>query len=271
MSTPSWKWLQRSNARELTAHPESAGAPARPCLPAVEPLGDRILLSAVSPAAAASDGPPPADQILIGLIKGELNLATSELAALNLVGGEDPQVLHKVTEGLLHISDVVNKVGEAAIKGDLTDLKENKALELLDSEFLKIDSAISGLSGGAQEGIKAALDAAKVNAVDLIGALANVKLDQLSDKTRAEYLNISDVFGDVDAGLLKIEEGVLARKAGKGQQEFLVIKMNDILVSGFQKLDDPKLKEQLSGIVADTERILIGLLQPGETGGDVIG
>jgi len=91
MSTPSWKWLQRSNARELTARAEPAGASPRPCLPAVEALGDRILLSAVAPAAASSDGPPPADQILIGLIKGELKLATSELAALQLVGGEDPQ------------------------------------------------------------------------------------------------------------------------------------------------------------------------------------
>src|SRR5690242_19357813 len=98
MSTPSWKWLQRSNARELTPR-EPQGVPPRPCLPAVEPIGDRIMLSAVSPAAASTDGPPPADRILIGLIKGELNLATSELAALNLVGGEDPQVLHKVTEG----------------------------------------------------------------------------------------------------------------------------------------------------------------------------
>ena len=271
MSTPSWKWLQRSNARELTARAESPGAPSRPCLPAVEALGDRILLSAVAPAAGSSDGPPPADQILIGLIKGELKLATSELAALQLVGGEDPQLLHKVTEGLLNISNVVSKVGEAVIKGDLTDHKENKAVELLDSEFLKLDSAISGLSGGAQEGLKAALDTIKLNAGQLVGALSNLKLDELSDKTRQTFLKIADVFGDVDAGLLKIEESVLARKAGKGQQDFLVIKLNDILVSSFKKLDDARLKEQLTGIVADTEKILIGLLQPGETGGDVIG
>jgi len=142
---------------------------------------------------------------------------------------------------------------------------------LLDSEFLKLDSAISGLSGGAQEGLKAALDTIKLNAGQLVGALSNLKLDELSDKTRQTFLKIADVFGDVDAGLLKIEESVLARKAGKGQQDFLVIKLNDILVSSFKKLDDARLKEQLTGIVADTEKILIGLLQPGETGGDVIG
>jgi hypothetical protein len=270
MSNPSWKWLSRSSARELPSRASSSGAPARPCLPTVEALGDRILLSAVAPA-AASEGPPPIDRILIGLIKGELNLATSEIAALKLVGGDDPQLLHKVTEALLRVDDVVNKVGEAVIKGDLTQEKQNKALELIDSEFLKIDSAIADLPGGAQEGLKAALDTIKLSAGDLLGALSNIKLDELSDKAQQTYLKIADVFGDVDAGLLKIEEGVLARKAGKGQQEFLVIKLNDVLVSSVQKLGNDALKEQLSGIVADTEKILIGLLQPSETPGDVIG
>ena len=102
MSNPSWKWLSsRSTARELAAQALRSKAPPRPCLPAVEPLGDRIMLS-VS-AAAATDGPPPIDQVLIGLIKGELSLATSELAAMKLAGGEDRQLLHKLTEGFLKI------------------------------------------------------------------------------------------------------------------------------------------------------------------------
>jgi hypothetical protein len=271
MSTPSWKWLSsRLTARELVAGAASSRMPSRPCLPAVEALGDRIMLSAVAPA-AASEGPPPADQILIGLIKGELNLATSELAALKLAGGEDAQLLHKITESFLKIDDVVNKVGEAVIKGELTENKDSKALELLDAEFVKLDAAIGGLSGNTQEQLKAAIGDIKLSAGDLVGALSNIKLDEVSDKERQTFLKIADAFGDVDAGLLKIEEAVLARKAGKGQQEFLVIKLTDVLVSSFQKLSDAGLKEQLSGIVADTEKILIGLLQPGETPGDVIG
>jgi hypothetical protein len=273
MSTPSWKWLSsRPNPRARAAGAGSPPpqAPSRPCLPAVEPLGDRILLSAVAPA-AASEGPPPIDRVLIGLIKGELNLATGELAALKLAGGDNAQLLHKLTEGFLKIDDVINKVGDAVIKGDLTGLKEDKALELLNDEFLKIDAAVGGLSGDAQQALKAAIDGIKLSAGELLGGLTNIKLDELSHKEQEAFLKITDAFSDADAGLLKIEEAVLARKAGKGQQEFLVIKMNDILVSSFQKLDDAGLKEQLSGIVADTEKILIGLLQPGETGGDVIG
>ena len=75
------------------------------------------------------------------------------------------------------------------------------------------------------------------------------KLDEVSDKTRQAFLKISDVFGDVDAGLLKIEEGVLARKAGKGQQEFLVIKLNDVIITGVThggSTGDGIMQEQVS-------------------------
>src|SRR4051812_16192512 len=127
--SPSWKWLSsRSSARIRGSRTASSQTPARPCLPAVEPLGDRILLSAVAPA-AASEGPPPIDRVLIGLLKGELNLANSELAALKLAGAEDPQLLHTLTGGFLKIDAVINKVSEAVIKGDLTDHKDSKALE----------------------------------------------------------------------------------------------------------------------------------------------
>ena len=271
MSKPSWKWLSsRPAARERAAGAALSRAESRPCLPAVEPLGDRIMLSAVA-SVADSEGPPPVDRILIGLLKGELNLANSELAALKLAGGDDKQLLHRLTEGFLKIDEVINDVGQAAIKGELTEHKENKALELLEGEFLKIDSAISGLSGNTQEQIKAAIGDIKLSAGDLLGALSTIKLDELSHKDEQAFLKITEVFGDVDAGLLKIQEGVLARKAGKGQQEFLVIKMTDVLVSSYQKVSDEGLKQQLDGLVADTEKILIGLLQPSETPGDVIG
>ena len=270
MAVPTWKWLpSHSAARELAASAVSR-VPSRPCLPAVEALGDRILLSAVAPA-AASEGPPPIDRILIGLIKGELSLATSELAALKLAGGDDTQVLHKLTQGFAKIDEVINDVGQAVIKGDLTEHKENKALELLDNEFLKLDAAVGGLSGDAQKRLEAAIDGIKLSAGELLGGLSTIKLDELSNKEQQQFLKITEAFGDVGAGLLKIEESVLARKAGKGQEDFLVIKLTDILVSSYQKVSDEGLKEQLDGLVAGAEKILIGLLQPSETPGDVIG
>src|SRR5438552_3603381 len=104
MSGPSWKWLSsRPTARELAAAGASGQSPARPCLPRVEPLGDRILLSVAPAAASTTDGPPPINQVLIGLLQGELKLATQEVAALNIVGGDNPQLLHKLTEAFLSI------------------------------------------------------------------------------------------------------------------------------------------------------------------------
>ena len=63
--------------------------------------------------------------------------------------------------------------------------------------------------------------------------------------------------------LLKVQEAVLLRKAGKGQQEFLIIKMNDIIIT--KVVSDPQLKESLQDLAASTEKILIGLLQPPTT------
>ena len=272
MSTPSWKWLpSRSTARELAAGAASSPAPSRPCLPSVEALGDRIMLSAAPALAASDDGQVPVDRILIGLLKGELSRVNSELAALKLVGGEDPKLLHQLTQGLLKVDAVVSKVGEAVIKGELTENKENKALELLESEFLKIDAALQGLSPAVQKQVQAAIGDIKLGAGELVEALSGIKLDELSHKDEQTFIKITDAFGDVGAGLLKLEQDILASKVRTDKQNYLVIKLTDVLVSSFNKVTDEGLKEQLTGIVADTEKILIGLLQPVQTPGDVIG
>jgi hypothetical protein len=239
----------------------SPATTSRPCLPAVEALGDRILLSvAVEPGASDQNPPPAVDQILIGLLKGELKLATDEIAALKLVGGEDPQALHKVTEGFLSIDDVLIKYGEAIIKGDLTDQKIKLAQADLDRAYAKIgDIKIGG------EAFQAALGDIKLDAAGILASLNKVgPVGDLSHKEQLQYLKITDVFGDVDAGLLKLQEALLARKAGKGQQEFLIIKMTDIIVTGVAP-SDPQLKASLQDLAAATEKILIGLLQPPTT------
>jgi len=135
MPVPTWNWLPLRNHRRHDPGDTPAAVPTRPCLPAVEPLGDRVMLSAAP--AAAAEGPPPADQILIGLLKGQLGLATQELAALKLAG-DDSQLVHKLTERFLKIDDVANKYGDALIKGDLTDQKIKLALFELEQQFLKI-------------------------------------------------------------------------------------------------------------------------------------
>ena len=174
----------------------SPATTSRPCLPAVEVLGDRILLSvSVEPGGNDQNPPPPVDQILIGLLKGELKIATDELAALRLVGGEDPQARHKVTEGFLRIDDVLQRYGEAIIKGDLTEQKIKLAQAELDSAFAKVnDLKIGG------EVLQAALDGIKLDTAGLLASLNRVgSVGDLSQKEQLQYVKIADVFGDVDA------------------------------------------------------------------------
>jgi len=227
------------------------------------------MLSAVSPE-AASEGPPPVDRILIGLLQGELKLATQEAAVLKLIGGGDPQLLHKVTEAFAKVNrDIFAKLGD--IKGESLDDKHKDQIERLDEDFLKIDAiltgAVAGLPGGTQETIKAALGDIKLGAGNLLDAVSGFKLDTLDHKVQEQYLKITDDFLKLDQGLLKIEEQVLTtdRKAGKGQQEFLIIKMTDVMIANVQKLGNDSLKENLLGLLADTDKILIGLLQPPQT------
>jgi hypothetical protein len=273
MPSPSWKWLSsRPTARELAT---PSNAPTRPCLPMMEQLGDRIMLSA-SPGALASENPPPTfDQILIGMVKGEVKLATSELSAIKFAGAGDAALLHKFTEGLIKVDDVLIKVGEDLIKGDLTEHKENKALEQLKIEFLKLDALVGGFPDESQERIKFVLDTIKLGASDLLTTLTTVNpTGDLSHKEQELFLKITDSFSDFDTGLLKLQEDLLAGKKTQGDEMYLKIKLSDILVSGL-KVDDETIKGELQGLAAELDKILIGLLKPTDTdgggGGDVIG
>jgi hypothetical protein len=267
MLRPSWKWLSsRLAARELAT---PSNAPSRPCLPAMEQLGDRIMLSA-SPDALASENPPPTfDQVLIGLVKGELKLATSELSAIKLVGVLDSDLIHKFTESLMKVDNVIMNAGENLMKGQLTDLKQNSAYEWLKMEFLKIDQLVGGLPDS--ERLKTQVEEVKLAASDLLTTLTNVNpVGDLSHKQQELFVKIADTFGDITGGLLKLDEDLLAGKKINGDQEYLKIKFEDILVSSL-KQDDEKLKIQLQDALGEANAILIGLLRPTDTGGDVIG
>lgn len=262
MSGPSWKWLPSRNARNQQnsgGHP----LPSRPCLPAVEALGDRILLSVVVEPPGNEEPPPPADQILIGLIKGELELVNSELALLKLVGGDNPQALHQATLGLLKVNDAVNKVAIELIaqKGEvLTDQKFKIIQAELDRAFDKLgDIKVGG------DALKEAIGDIKLDTASLLSTLTQIApVGDLSNKQQLQYLKVADAFGDLDDGLLKLQESILARKAGKGQQEYLIVKLNDVLVTG-RLIEDAELKQHILTLAAETEKILIGLLQPPKT------
>src|SRR3569623_1311112 len=74
---PSWKWMSTPQGAWLPKAAASARkTTARPCLPVVEQLDDRVLLDATAPAASTDDG--GATRALIGLLSKAATLSAAE-------------------------------------------------------------------------------------------------------------------------------------------------------------------------------------------------
>src|SRR5258705_11522322 len=111
LPTPSWKWLSSRLTTRALATPGTT--PSRPCLPAIEQLDDRVLLS------VSFEGAPNGDtQILIGLLRGQVPLVSHEVNLLKIAGDLKLDI-HKLNESFLKIDDVIYKYGESLVKGEL--------------------------------------------------------------------------------------------------------------------------------------------------------
>jgi hypothetical protein len=153
-SNPSWNWLPpRPTAREMTGHGPAATAPvARPCLPAIEPLDDRILLSAATPTTDLKIADGTANTaVLIGLLKGGLDLIKGEVSALKLaVGGDETQIkgestLKLLTDTFLKLDETLFKLGDAVMVGDVNGYKEQQLK--LDTVFHKLGELVPESTG----------------------------------------------------------------------------------------------------------------------------
>ena len=251
LRTPSWKWLSsRLSTRALmTARP----APSRPCLPAIEQLDDRLMLSASTGGEGGFKGD---NQILIGLLRGQLELVDHQVNALKLAGDLKLDI-HKLNDSFLKIDDVIYKFGEDLIKSERGGLKIDEALNDLKIEFSKIDTLVGGLPRETGGDLKFVLDTFESKATDLVTVLGNSIGSDLDSKVEATLYKAADSFRGLDDAVLKFEEAAIARKAGKGQQEYLVVKLADVLVSSL-KVSDSDLKVQLLGLELDTAKVLFG-------------
>jgi hypothetical protein len=253
LPTPSWKWLSSRLTTRALAIP--GATPSRPCLPAIEQLDDRVMLS------VSIEGAPKGDtQILIGLLRGQVELVSHEVNILKIAGDLKLDI-HKFNESFLKIDDLIYKFGEdpiGTIKGESLALKLDKTINDLKIEFLKIDTLVGGLPEGSDRELKLLVDTFEHKATDLINFLgASTGGGDLEHKIEDTYLKVADSFLKLDGAVLKVEEDSIARKAGKGQQEYLKIKLEEVLVSSL-KIDDGDLKQDLLGLASDTLATLGG-------------
>src|SRR5258707_13399481 len=106
-------------------------------------------------------------------------------------------------------SDIFATIGD--IKGDSADAKHKDEIEVLSFSWGVTNGATIGAGGGAGAGRATFQDLSIVHAID--------KASPLLLKACATGVHLK-------------EATITHRKAGKGQQEYLVVKMNDVIITG---------------------------------------
>ena len=106
-------------------------------------------------------------------------------------------------------SDICAKIGD--IKGESADAKHKDEIEVLSFSWGVTNGATIGAGGGAGAGKATFQDLSIVHTIDKASPLL------LKACATGEHLK---------------EATITHRKAGKGQQEYLVVKMNDVIITG---------------------------------------
>lgn len=288
----SWNWLAPRFFVRLASGAATDGTSARPCLPAVEQLGDRILLSATP--AAAVEGQVPPGPCLVATLDGLIgqpgtsdSVLSGELGALKIAGqiasdnglklnGQD------LTMEFLKINDLFHKADAALTLGLFTPDVQLKLQTDLNSEFLKLDDIAIKYGGVVtptistdsvvENGLLPAVQDIESQALKLDGTLnalgpgSGAPID-----TAPVYLLLNFGFESVETSLLKIGDDIAFQKVAPVPVEFLKIKLTDIVITTVSDKATPQISDQIDGFVSEINGILIGLLQPStDSTGDVL-
>jgi len=275
-SSPSWSWLPpRPTAREMAGRGAESASVARPCLPAIEPLDDRILLSAAAPTASVKIREGTANTaVLIGLIKGELDLVQGEVAALKLVSADDTQskgenTLKLLTNTFLKLDETLLSLGDAVMVGDVNGYKE---------QTIKLDAVMQKIGDIAPN----ALPAVQRTTAALVKSLTSLEGGQKVSPEGLKLLNkIGDEFLNIDEALLKFGADPTGAQFKHGLNAALKITQEFTRIDALLEQLDPQIKgeltEQLTAIKISTLDYLGSLTKPignddgGGDGGGSIG
>lgn len=267
----SWKWLApRRSLREMFR--SSAEPASRPCLPAIEPLGDRVLLSTVT-FPPFSKGPIEPEQVLIAMVKASIgqpdssaSLLLDQLAAFKIAskieGGIKLMEMQKLTNSFLSIDNLLFKFSEAIIKGESVDSKHTLYSKILSDELVKLDTLVQGIPDDSALLLPAVQKYADSASKLWTGLAAIAPLVKVDLKLTDTLVGLSDAFLKVQMGIVKLGEDLAYSKApSKGTLEYLKIKFDDILITS-RKLDDEGLQETLQELADVALNTMTELLAP---------
>jgi hypothetical protein len=144
-----WQWLStRLPAKAIWR--EEHSAPAQSALPAAELLGDRIMMDGTVALVEGQQIKGESDtQILIGLLKGELEFSKLQLNTLAMAWkiSLDEELVQKLANEWLDVNDVLSKFGEALIKGELSEHKFDKFVNKINAELADVSAVASKIEG----------------------------------------------------------------------------------------------------------------------------
>ena len=281
----SWNWLAPRFFVRLALGSTTDTPSARPCMPAVEQLGDRILLSAVP--AATDGGQIPPGPCLVATLNGMIgqpgtndSVLIGELNAMK-IAGQISLVSNTKWDGqdleneFIKLNDLFSKADAALTLGLFTPDVQAKLLTDLNTEFDKLDqiafkydsSVVTptiSTDASSENGILLpAVQDIEAQAMKLDGTLNNLGPGSGAPVgTEAVYLLLNSAFNSLENDLMKIGGDVVFQKDAPTPMEFLKIKLTDIVITSVSDKQTPQISDQLDGFISETNAILIGLLQP---------
>ena len=294
---PTWNWMQLRPASPIPgSQPQS-----RPCLPSVEKLDRRVLLSAST----------TVPQVVTGLIRDGINLTESEFAAfikLDGIKGESLDDKHKseiqqLGDEFGNLDKIFEQYGEdiltqkilpaqptdtsASSPGDIVITKPTDVSSALADEFIKINTLatdLNDLSDGlllpAVQNIQniAMGDGSAENGGflgDLTGLLNSGLVSQVPPDDLMGYVKMGQEFIKIDEALMDFKTDVILGAPiddqikvtmDKTNQEFLKITLENATISSADQVPP----DFVTGLQGEIDGLITGNTIGGTGGGDTL-
>lgn len=272
----SWKWLTPRNFVRLPAIDPSKAKPVRRrCLPAIETLGERVLLS-VTPAAVGAPAPP--DPCLVAEINGAIGqpgatdpLVTDEIViqklAAPIAGSTNTVDVAALTEEFIKINNLFGGLDAALITGSLLPAVQAKYQTAISDEFVKIDALIGVTGVSATDSVNLLLPAVQRLQADADGLLTT--LQNLAPGSGGSFkVVLTDVlldasFTDLENNLISLNLDVTLDKGAAATIDYFKIQLDEAFIKFLPP--DPAIQASVQGTVTEADTIVADILQPPPT------
>ena len=282
---PIWRWMPfRSESRPFAAEPQG-----RPCLPSVEKLDQRVLLSASS----TDGGGTP--QVVAGLIQDGIKLTESEFAALSTISSVESsddkhkgeiellgnefmkvdEIFVKYGEDILNLKILPTPPSDSSSPTDIPITKPTDVSSALAAEFVKINVLATDLNGSSDGQLLPAVQNIQTVALgdgsvfkggffgDLTNLLNSGLVSTIPSDDRIGYIKIGEEFIKIDEALIDMKVNVIMGAPlddqvkvalDKVNTEFIKIKLEDVLISTANQVPP----DFLDGIQAEIDGLIRG-------------